>query len=123
MKRIVSLVFILELAAIQPAPGAAKDLNADHKADAAVLFEVERADNTQLLLIPAILKSWSVVFRRRSQPGRTRLQHSDCRARNADSIIKVSVKAFDKETRSEPPQPWISMRFKLHNGNQLIKLK
>ena len=99
------------------------DLNGDKIADAAVLFEIERADNTQVLLIPAVLDHGQLCFVGKADLGAKGFDIMDSKSQISGGIIIVSLQRFDRESRSVPPGPWVPVRLKLYEGNKLIKLK
>ena len=99
------------------------DLNGDKIADAAVLFEIERADNTQVFLIPAVLDHGQLCFVGKADLGAKGFDIMDSKSQISGGIIIVSLQRFDRESRSVPPGPWVPVRLKLYEGNKLIKLK
>ncbi len=99
------------------------DLNGDGRNDAAVLFSITHADNDELRLIPAVLDHGTLKFVGETWVGAGGFDTVDEKLTVNSGIMQISVKTFDKSKWKSQARPWVAMRFKLHDGNRLIKLR
>lgn len=91
------------------------DFTGDGRQDAAIIVGTERADNTQLDLIPVVLEKGQLILYGVVPLGGGGFDTWDEKLAIKSGLIKVRIKVGEK-FQPPPAQPWISWHFKVRKG-------